>query len=108
MWGYDYLLWQITVVERECELVRSLYHGLVGSDRRCCTMVDDAEDVGCYSKQFRSKQSRSILDFADEVENNADDIRIITLKKIDDEIKVRNLSIKDAMDARFFYNMDLR
>ena len=67
MRGYDDLLWQITIVERECELVRSLYHGLVGSDRRCCTMVDDAEDVGCYSKQFRSKQSRSILDFADEV-----------------------------------------
>ena len=42
------------------------------------------------------------------IDNNADDIRIITLKKIDDEIKVRNLSIKDAMDARFFYNMDLR
>ena len=42
------------------------------------------------------------------IDNNADDIRIITLKKIDDEIKVRNLGIKDAMDARFFYNMDLR
>lgn len=49
-----------------------------------------------------ASKNKSIID------NNADDIRIITLKKIDDEIKVRNLSIKDAMDARFLYNMDLR
>lgn len=61
-----------------------------------------------HNLEFLDHFVRTISDNKSVFDDYADNIRIITLKKIEDEIKVRNLGVSDARDARFTYNMDLR